>query len=233
MLLTQPMPLPTVILPGYFAGAEPYAPLAQTLIERGYPTTVVPLKRWDWLPTLGGRPITPILQVLNQTVAEVLSVSGSSQINLVGHSAGGWLARIWLGDQPYGPQGDLWQGYKQTATLISLGTPHYSQERWTRSNIDFVNSTYPGSYHDSVRYICLAGKSVYGERTFNTWFAYSSYELTAGRGNCWGDGITPVECAHLHGAENLTLTEVIHSPRPGRLWYGSPPILDQWLGYLK
>jgi pimeloyl-ACP methyl ester carboxylesterase len=227
------MPLPTVLLPGYFAGAEPYAPLAHLLEVRGYPTRVVPLSRWDWLPTLGGRPVTPILQALDQTVAQVLAETGETQINLIGHSAGGWIARIWLGEQPYGPRGDRWQGHKQTATLISLGTPHRSQERWTRSNIDFVNHTYPGAYHDTLRYVCVAGKSVYGERRLKTWFAYSSYELTAGRGDCWGDGITPIECAHLAGAENLTLPEVIHSPRAGRLWYGSPEVLDQWLGHLQ
>ena len=58
----------------------------------------------------------------------------------------------------------VWAGARHVSTLIALGTPHFSQERWTRWNIDFVNDTYPGAFHDSVRYVCVAGKSTFGEK---------------------------------------------------------------------
>jgi hypothetical protein len=48
-------PLPTVILPGYLAGASEYEPLRRELEKRGYPARVVPLRVASWLPTLGGR----------------------------------------------------------------------------------------------------------------------------------------------------------------------------------
>ncbi len=51
----------------------------------------------------------------------------------------------------------------------------------------------------------MAGKAVYGERRLGKWLAYNSYQLTCGRGNCWGDGITPIAAAHLTGATNITL----------------------------
>ncbi|MEN9218260.1 MAG: hypothetical protein Q6J33_04540, partial [Gloeomargarita sp. DG_2_bins_126] len=59
--------------------------------------------------------------------------------------------------------------------------------------------------------------------------AYESYRLTVGKGEVWGDGITPVAAAHLEGAENITLPGVWHSPRSPGEWYGSPGILPQWL----
>ena len=72
--------------------------------------------------------------------------------------------------------------------------------------------------------MCAAGKAVFGKRGLGTWLAYQSYELTVGKGETWGDGITPVEAAVLDG-ENLVLEGVWHSPRSPGKWYGSPEVL--------
>ncbi|HEY9663835.1 MAG TPA: lipase, partial [Allocoleopsis sp.] len=117
------------------------------------------------------------------------------------------------------------------STLVTLGTPHVSQERWTKRNLDFVKTHYPGAFYPQVRYVCVAGKAICGDRWRN-WFTYSSYELTCGQGNCWGDGITPIESAHLDGAENIVLDNAFHSPRPGRQWYGTPEVVKSWATYL-
>lgn len=231
------MPLPTVILPGYLAGYEPYREMEEGLSDLGFPVMTVPLKRRDWLPTIGGRSVRPILEQLEQTVKTAMERYGSDRINLIGHSAGGWISRIYLGEVPYTihpsdvGQPCLWKGNTHVSTLVTLGTPHISQERWTKRNLDFVKLNYPGAFHPTVRYVCVAGQSIYGDRWRN-WFAYSSYELTCGQGRCWGDGITPVEAAHLLGAENLVLEGVIHSPRPGKDWYGSSTTLGKWASYL-
>jgi triacylglycerol esterase/lipase EstA (alpha/beta hydrolase family) len=229
--------LPTVILPGYLEGAIAYRQLEQSLQQMGLPTVTVPLRRQDWFPTLGGRPITPILQLLDRTVKQVLQQYNVSQINLIGHSAGGWISRIYLGEKPYLGRGEvkpsIWSAHPQVSTLITLGTPHISQERWTRWNLDFVNNNYPGAFYPNVRYVCVAGKSIFGERRQGSWLAYSSYRLTCGQGNCWGDGITPITAAHLAGAENLVVEGVKHSPKAAGLWYGSPQIIPSWVSYLK
>lgn len=226
--------LPTVILPGYLESAIAYRQLAQSLQQMGFPTAVVPLRRRDWFPTLGGRPVTPILQQLDLTVKQVLQQYNASQVNLIGHSAGGWISRIYLGEKPYLGRGEikpsLWSAHYLVANLVTLGTPHVSQERWTRWNLDFVNHNYPGAFYPNVRYICVAGKSIFGEPR-RSWLAYSSYRLTCGQGNCWGDGITPITAAHLEGAENLVVEGVKHSPK-AETWYGSPQILPSWVSYL-
>lgn len=230
--------LPTVILPGYLAGAIPYGEMERSLSELGFAATTVPLRRRDWLPTLGGRSMSSILEHLDRTVKAVMAETGSDRINLVAHSAGGWIARIYLGEVPYQvhpsdrDKSCLWKAHPSAATLITLGTPHVSQERWTKRNLNFVKANYPGAFHPQVRYVCVAGKAIYGERRLGKWFAYSSYEITCGQGGCWGDGITPIEAAHLEGAENLILAGVEHSPRPGHLWYGSADVVEQWASYL-
>jgi triacylglycerol esterase/lipase EstA (alpha/beta hydrolase family) len=231
--------LPTVILPGYLEGAIAYLPLEQSLQQMGFPTMTVPLRSRDWFPTLGGRSMVPILRQLDRTVKQVMQQYNVSQINLIGHSAGGWISRIYLGEKPYSIHGDvpedagLWHAHPYVATLVTLGTPHISGERWTRKNLDFVKMNYPGAFYPQVRYVCVAGKAIYGERRRGSWLAYSSYKLTCGNGNTWGDGITPIEAAHLEGATNLVIEGVKHSPKsPGGIWYGSPAAMDAWVPYL-
>jgi pimeloyl-ACP methyl ester carboxylesterase len=233
------MPLPAVILPGYFARGTDYYSLEKDLNQKGIPTVTVPLTKRDWLPTLGGRSIVPIIRKIDQVVQQTLATYQVSEVNLIGHSAGGWIARIYLGEIPYTIHGDVnetqgvWKAHHFVKKLISLGTPHISQEKWTKRNLDFVKHNYPGAFYPDVEYICVAGKAVYGERKLGSWLAYNSYQLTCGVANCWGDGITPVMAAHLEGAHNLTLEGVMHSPRSAGIWYGSPTVQSAWIDFLK
>jgi triacylglycerol esterase/lipase EstA (alpha/beta hydrolase family) len=223
------MAFPNIILPGYLAGASDYFDLKRSLVDLGFQTVIVPLAWWEWLPTVGGRSIAPILEKLDQTVKQVCQEFQVSQVNLIAHSAGGWLARIYMGTVPYYER--VWGGHPQVANLITLGTPHRSQEPWTKRNLDFVNDHYPGAFHPTVQYVCVAGKSVYGIKKLGQWLAYSSYELTSGQGSTWGDGIIPIASAHLDGAKNLVVDGALHSAK-AKLWYGSPEILASWTNYL-
>lgn len=228
--------MPTVIMPGYLAGFREYGPLRDELQARGYPTWIVPVEVASWFPTLGGRPVTPILTILAETIQQALNRSGASSVNLIGHSAGGWIARIYMGKVPY--HGRVWGGAQQVDTLITLGTPHLSQERWTRSNLDFVNHNYPGAHWPQIQMVCVAGHAVKGQPlrwgafSLSRWIAFNSYQLTAGDGEAWGDGITPIQAAHLDGATNITLEGVFHAPRDRRPWYGSPEVIPRWIDYL-
>lgn len=232
------IPLPTLILPGYFARATDYQPLEKHLNQQGIPTVTIPLRKRDWIPTLGGRSVNPIIRRIDQTIQEVLAQYQANQVNLIGHSAGGWIGRIYLGEHPYNIHGDvrdsegIWRAHRWVSKLITLGTPHTSQERWTKRNLDFVNETYPGAFYPHVTYVCVAGKAVYGQRWGKNWLAYQSYQLTCGTGDTWGDGITPIKAAHLDGAINLTLDGVMHSPHSPEKWYGSAEVISSWIDYL-
>jgi pimeloyl-ACP methyl ester carboxylesterase len=232
---------PTVILPGYLAGAEDYVSLKAHLSSQGYPTEIVPLRVKDWFPTIGGRSMDPILQALQSTIEQVQRDWDVPQVNIVAHSAGGWITRIFLGSTPY--YGKVWAGKDSVATLVSLGTPHISREPWTLSNLAFVNDSYPGAFWPDVKYVCVAGQALQGKPfhwmdfwqgnwSWADWIAYNSYQLTVGIGEAWGDGITPIQAAHLEGAINITLDRVFHSPKSDGKWYGSPDVVASWSAYL-
>ena len=230
------MSRPTVIVPGYFAGAREYLILESFLKGQGIPTFTVPLTKRDWLPTVGGRSMVPILRKIDQTIVKMLQ-EYTAPINIIGHSAGGWITRIYLGEQPYDIHGDIttadaiWSNSQSIETLITLGTPHRSFEYWTRKNLNFVNDNYPDAFYSRLNYVCIAGKAVFGQ-PWREWLAYNSYKLTCGIGNTWGDGITPIESAHLTGATNLVFDGVKHAPNSTGLWYGSPDVAKEWISYL-
>lgn len=230
------MPLPTVILPGYLASDLPYREMEKALADRGFPAVTVPLRRRDWLATVGGRSVSSIIKVLDATAQEAMSEHDANRINLVGHSAGGWISRIYIGEEDYNVHSsDLRRIAPRSArshvsNLLTLGTPHESRERWTRKNLDFVNQTYPGAFYDDIDYVCLVGRAVEGRQ--GGWFTFNSYKITGGDGAVWGDGVVPVSAAHLTGARNITLPDVYHSPSPGRLWYGSEVVVDDWCQWL-
>lgn len=218
--------MPYVILPGYLAGSQDYESMANYLTDRGFPSVVVPLQWWEWLPTVGGRSVVPIIDRLHQTVQTVLQTYQTDRIGIIGHSAGGWIARIYLGEKPYYDR--VWQARQWVRELVTLGTPHVSQEPWTKKNLGFVNETYPGAFYPDVKYICVAGRAVPGQAN---WIAYQSYKLTIGEGEAWGDGITPIAAAHLPGANNIVIEAASHSPkRPP--WYGTAEIIDRWMTFL-
>ncbi|GAB0489438.1 hypothetical protein MMPV_000657 [Pyropia vietnamensis] len=92
-------PPPVVIIPGYGAPASDYSGMAsalRSLLPPDTPVSVVPLTRRTWAATLGGRPVTPVLGALDAAIEAAAAASADGRVNLVGHSAGGWVARIWM-----------------------------------------------------------------------------------------------------------------------------------------
>lgn len=77
--------------------------------------------------------------------------------------------------------------------------------------------------------MCLAGKYLKGSaniRETAAWAVGLGYQQVCGEAEVWGDGITPVDWAHLDGAENVVLEGVFHSPvsaGPDRPWCAQPP----------
>ena len=60
---------------------------------------IVPISTADWAGVLGGGDFQFFLRRLEASLRAMQAAHGS--VALLGHSAGGWVARILLGDVPY------------------------------------------------------------------------------------------------------------------------------------
>ena len=126
--------MPVLIIPGFLSSASEYEGMADALrrFDASADVSVVPLETKDWYPTLVGGDFRAILDAVDRAATDALRASRRPPeekcLRVVGHSAGGWLARTWLGSSPY--LGRVYGGAKKTRVLLTLGTPHYSLERY-------------------------------------------------------------------------------------------------------
>lgn len=243
--------------------------LVSSLVQRGWDLErqirVLPVQRSDWLQVFwkgafdhkfwqGTAPPTrPAFQWYIKRIADCVSdlTSATSddgdddiKVILVGHSAGGWLARAALG---YGSTGDDENEFPSCIDLnkiggvVTLGAPHSPPPPeimdMTRGALKLTSANFPGAYHNELFYVTVMGDAVTGmkqerknpfEPTTVTGFAYNSYAAVCGIGEEVGDGVVPVIAGHLDGALCLNLKGIFHSINVPDRWYGSDSVLDDW-----
>ena len=251
---------PIVILPGFGNDRVDYiAPnglaeevsLRAALTRRGVDSVpVVPIERKNWLNVAKGlsdpqfvagnaQPEGPAFSwyvaKAKATVEQAVAARGE-RVVLVGHSAGGWLARALLC-----VAGDAW-ALKNVRGVVTLGAPHAtpppSVADQTRGTIPNVNNRQPGAFYkkDGVFYVCVSSKRVIGDEAGDgaAKNGFTAYRLILGEGQgVAGDGFVPIEAAFLDGATTLTLN-CFHSggsadPWPLDDWYGAEANVDAWL----
>lgn len=175
--------------------------------------------------------------------------TSGGRIALIGHSAGGYIARIYLSNRAYG--GKAYCGSRLVHSLVTLGTPHsvglgvaFANVAWARRE-----PTPPG-----VACLAVGSRGTPGDSSGSLTRGAYSFCTAAGQGGelLDGDGITTAESSiDLDGAEVLMLDGVLHYPftapgpladlfapelaqayREGKPWYGSEGVLDSWAPWL-
>lgn len=224
------MQRPIVIVGGWLSSPNDYFGMARTLAAPPYGRIVyiTDFGRIAWA-SLRDPDFTPVLDVLAQTVELALAETGADRIDLIGHSAGGRIARAYLGHLPY--NGKVYNGQRFVATLTTLGTAHTTYEVWVKIFAGLVNERYPGAFYPHISYRSVAGRSVRGRRfgTLEEIIAFRSYEVSFGDGNQIGDGIVPTHACYLEGADNIILEGARHAPyNAPRTWYGAPDVIPLW-----
>jgi len=172
---------------------------------------------------------------------------GSVRICLIGHSAGGWISRVYLSDRSYG--GKVYGGTKYVHSLVTLGTPHGNAPGPAFKGIEWCNrEPLP------IRGLAVAGVGSPGDssgKLTQNAYAFCDPDGTGDGSEYDGDGLTPVfSSLFMEGddVEKITLDGVTHYPwsdagiwgdlfapelaeehRKGKPWYGDDDIVDQWV----
>jgi hypothetical protein len=254
-----------LILPGFGNDAIDYSnPLKRgsqfgfvtSLESRGYQVDVVPIQRLQWLNILWSifskdfflstcKPAALFgfyFKAVDKSVRD-MNESCRQPIILIGHSAGGWLARGILGNGNWASSTALSSDF--VAGLVTLGAPHLPPAEgspdMTRGALRYVDSSYPGAYlcsdtAQSIFYLTVGGTAVRGDKLASqgsiSKFASNSYQQVTGSSfdaeETVGDGVVPLSHAHLAGAEQITIEGCFHSIQSDK-WYGGNSTIDQWL----
>src|ERR671910_3347688 len=210
---------PIVVVGRHRSWPIEYLGLTRTLAElSGSRVSVVPITPLDWV--LGRiRGYGQLVFEVASAVDKALLENGSDKVVLVGHSAGGILARIYVGgDPPYG--GRRYSGHRRVSHLITLGTPHNAPSRRSLAPLAEANELFPGALHENIRYLCVAGAAADGSSSRRV---RKRYERFVDDGRVKGDGEVPVQPALLPGAQHLVLGDLYHGRFRGgeiRRWDG-------------
>ncbi|XP_040376889.1 uncharacterized protein LOC102718805 [Oryza brachyantha] len=168
---------PAVILPGLGNNTADYARLAAALRDdHGVPAVAVArVSRPDWFRNAAGlvdpnywrctlrpRPVLDwYLKRVDGAVSEARELcSPNDGISLIGHSAGGWLARVYIEEFDA----------SDISLLLTLGTPHLPPPKGATGVIDQTRGllTYvekncaPAVYTSELKYVCIAGRYIQG-----------------------------------------------------------------------
>lgn len=222
----MPNSLPILIIGGFGSNWQQYIPLQQLIVAvSGRPVYIAPIALFDWLGVVASNEYTGMLGILDRAVAHTLQDTKRERLVLVGHSAGGILARIYLGDQPYGKRKLVFNGFQRVSSLVTLGTPHHATQTGRQGGLDqiaFVQKTYPGAYWRFIHYVTIISKGIFGKKNGGPpeRGAWQSYQMIMGEGAQWGDGVVPLCAGLLDGARHVILEGLRHDFRPDRPWYG-------------
>jgi pimeloyl-ACP methyl ester carboxylesterase len=222
-----------IVIGGYNSLWPSYLKMARDLEDlSGLQAIGVPLMPWHWWEARQTRDATTVLHKLQETVSWARRRLQADRFILVGHSAGGVIARLYLHDEPV--WGHVYAGVEHVSVVITLGSPHCG-DRGTNTGwilTDEANRLVPGTFYaERIRYRAVAGQYLRGHQNGNRRErrAFPIYEFFTGQGNVWGDGMVPIQSALLDGAETLVLEGVAHSRKLGSHWYGgSKSIIHRW-----
>lgn len=195
--------IPVVICPGFGNDRIDYLnPLSQgeeygfvaALARRGFDPEliqVLPLERYEWVNVARGLFDIPnfysgscrpdglgygwYVKRLRNTIEEAYNrAGGAEKVILIGHSAGGWLARAALGDGSWdvtGSAGDA-RAADRVRALVTIGAIHRppaggaASTCVTRGALSYLDETYPGAYlaSEGVAYVSVGGDAVVGAK---------------------------------------------------------------------
>ena len=235
---------PTVLVLGGFMSSPPmYRGLRGLLLERDAAEVVVaPIWMPDWILAAargqGAVAMRAGRALLRASAASAESpLSRGAPVLVVGHSAGGVIARILTSPDPFTER--AMNGSGRIGAIVTLGTPHMfdAESRAAQKPGEtsrWANEHVPGAFFaPRVGYLCVSSRAVVGRldgdakarRTDR--FYRGVVDVPAGT-PIPGDGVVPLAAALLPGVESIVLDDAEHSNVIARSWYGDAGHIDAW-----
>jgi pimeloyl-ACP methyl ester carboxylesterase len=227
---------PIVVLGGYGSSWRDYRDSIKALTQvTGRRVYVANITRATWafanLTSYGF-----LLERAHQVVNRALRETNSERVVLIGHSAGGVVARAYLADNLTDlPQRKRlaraihsYHGHRHVSHFYALGSPLRGTQPLPNNNlalriIAWLDEHYPGAFYaPEVRYLSVTSKLIKGNANGKSWerLAYRYYRFLCGDGTVWGDGVVPNQLCFANGIPTLQITNVGHSPF-AKYWYMS------------
>ncbi len=238
---------PTVLILGGLITSPPlYWPLRDRLLRRGAAAVVIaPIWLPDWLlavPRGMGPIVTRAGRTLLRAAAVAETASRGAPILVIGHSAGGIVARILTAAEPF--EGRRLGASERIGAIVTLGAPHQvargsgegvASRELGRRAVDFAQRVVPGAtFAPRVGYLSVASEAVVGRSSGpgRERIGFLSYRSLIGDAadpaGTPGDGVVPTACALLPGSGHVVLDDADHRILGRPPWYGSEAVVDRW-----
>ena len=226
---------PSVLIIGGFATMPPnYIGLRRRLLRRGAVRVDI-CQLWppDWL-LAGMVGFGPIMRRAGRAIATTYRAGGRRPIIVMGHSAGGIVARLAMSERPF--NGRVAGVSEAVGCLVTLGTPHGLGTLTNRHRhagqaaVAFLERESPGAYFaPRASYLTVGGQMQLAAPSWPAGrFVAELFRMLVGEEAATdGDGIVPISAAHLDGARQLNLLGIRHGVI-GSPWYGDEEVIDAW-----
>ena len=188
---------------------------------------LVDVTRGDWLKSNSSGGWINILNKVKDKVAMALQETNATKIDLIGHSSGGIMLRLYLSNETF--HNVIYDGKSNTENLITLGSPHQAIKA-TKLR-EFVNEKYPGNFFKNINYVSIGGKvEINSEETsfITKIIARDSYKSISGDKNAIGDGLVPLSASLLKDSQHIISPKTAHGGIFGKDWYGTSLKVREW-----
>ena len=219
---------PIIILGGFLITPEAYHAAKKTIENiSGRKVYVVDVSRGDWLKSNSADGWINILNKVKNKVDCALKETKAKKIDLIGHSSGGIILRLYLSNEPF--KDLIYDGQSIIKNLITLGSPHQAVKATELRR--FVDEKYPGSFFRNINYVSIGGQvEINSKQTslLTKLVARNSYKSISGDKNESGDGLVPLSSSLLKNSQQITLPNTVHGGIFGKNWYGSTSKVREW-----
>tara|TARA_B100000212_G_scaffold28390_1_gene18727 strand:- start:595 stop:1203 length:609 start_codon:yes stop_codon:yes gene_type:complete len=188
---------------------------------------VVEVTRDDWFKSNSAEGWVNILNKVKDKVAFALKENQAKKVDLIGHSSGGIMLRLYLSSDRF--KNSIYNGKSTSSNLITLGSPHKAVKATALRK--FVDEKYPGNFFNNINYVSIGGEvEINSKHTsiLTKLIARGSYKSISGDKNQSGDGLVPLCSSLLENSQQIILPETVHGGIFGKNWYGSNSKVREW-----